>query len=94
MSSTRLPFIWDYDVEEEQFRRLLSGDLTLGSLDRRWAAIRLLEYAPYPDIVRWLGFRELVKGWPEWRGGIRSARHRRGLDFLVSWLLDHHPELV
>jgi hypothetical protein len=94
MSSTRLPFIWDYDVEEEQFRRLLSGDLTLGRLDRRWAAIRLLEYATYRDIVRLLGFRELVKGWPEWRGDIRSARRRRGLDFLVSWLLDHHPELV
>ena len=44
--STRLPFVWDYDLDEDQFRRLLSGTLTIGRLDRTWAAVRLLEYAP------------------------------------------------
>ena len=94
MSSARLPFVWDYDVNETQFRRLLAGELTLGRLDRTWAAVRLIEYAPYRDIVRLLGFRELVKGWPEWRGGIRSESRRRGLDFLVGWLPENHPELL
>ena len=91
---TRLPFVWDYDLDEGQFRRLLSGDLTLGRLDRRWAAVRLLEHAPYRDIVRLMGFRDLVRGWPEWRGHIRSESRRRGFDFLVAWLPEHHPELV
>jgi hypothetical protein len=91
---TRLPFVWDYDLDEDQFKRLLSGDLTLGPLDRRWAAVRLLEYAPYRDIVRLMGFRELVRGWPEWRAHIRSEGRKRGFDFLVAWLPEHHPELV
>lgn len=94
MSSARLPFLWDYDLDEEQFRRLLSGDLNLGRLDRTWAAVRLLEYAPYREIVRLLGFRDLVKGWPEWHAHVRSESRRRGLDFLVAWLPEHHPELV
>ena len=92
--SARLPFVWDYDLDEQQFRALLSGALTIGRLDRTWAAVRLLEYAPYREIVRLLGFRDLVRGWPEWRPHIRSESRRRGLDFLVSWLPEHHPELV
>jgi hypothetical protein len=91
MSARRLPFVWDYDLDEAQFRRLLSGELTLGRLDRTWAAVRLIEYAPYREIVRLLGFRELVKGWPEWRAHIRSESRKRGLDFLVAWLPEHHP---
>lgn len=94
MSAPGLPFVWDYDVDEAEFRRLLSGEITLGRLDRTWAAVRLIEYAPYRDIVRLLGFRELVKGWPEWRAHIRSEERRRGLDFLVDWLPRHYPHLV
>jgi hypothetical protein len=93
-SSGRLPFVWDYDMDEATFRRLLSGEATLGRLDRDWAAVRLLEYGPYPSIVRLLGFRELVAGWPRWRDRIRSTTRRRGLDFLVAWLPQHHPELL
>lgn len=94
MSAARLPFVWDYDLDEAEFRRLLAGEITLGRLDRTWAAVRLIEYAPYRDIVRLMGFHELVKGWPEWRAHIRSEERRRGLDFLVDWLPHHHPQLV
>lgn len=89
-----LPFVWDYDIDEAEFKALLAGELTLGRIDQRWAAVRLLEYAAYEDIVRLLGFRRLVRGWPSWRGFVRSPRRRRGLDFLVEWLPQHHPELV
>jgi hypothetical protein len=91
---SRLPWVWDYDIDEATFRRLLAGEITLGPLDRTWAAVRLIEHAPYREIIRLLGFRELVVSWPEWRGRIRSKEIRRGLDFLVEWLPRHHPELV
>jgi hypothetical protein len=94
MPPRRLPYAWDQDLDEPDFRRLLSGELTLGPLDRTWAAVRLIEYAPYGEIVRLLGFRELVKGWPEWRAHIRSESRKRGLDFVVAWLPEHHPQLV
>ena len=90
----RLPFVWDYDIDEAQFVALLAGTLSLGRLDQRWAAIRLLEYAPYAEIVRLLGYRRLVAGWPEWRRSVRSPRRQRGLDFVVEWLPQHHPELL
>ena len=90
----KLPYLWDYDISREQFREMLEGRLAIGRLDRHWAVIRLLEYAPYKDIVRLLGFRELVEGWPRWRGRIRSLSRKRGFDFLVEWLPRRHPELL
>ncbi len=94
MSTYRLPYIWDYDIDEGQFRQLLDGTLSLGRLNQRWAAVRLLEYAPYAEIIRLLGFRGLVAGWPEWRSSIRSESRRRGFDFLVSWLPKHRPDVL
>ncbi|MDX1522348.1 MAG: hypothetical protein R3264_12030 [Anaerolineae bacterium] len=92
--SSRLPYIWDYNIDETQFREILAGRVTIGRLDRDWAAIRLLEYAPYREIIRLLGFAALVQGWPTWRSKIRSESRKRGFDFLVAWLPDHHPDLL
>jgi hypothetical protein len=90
----RLLYVWDYDIDEAAFADILAGRTRLGRLDRDWAAVRLLEYAPYPEIVRLLGFAQLVEGWPHWRGKIRAENRRRGLDFLAQWLPVHHPELL
>ncbi len=87
-------YLWDYDLSESQFKAILDGDMDWGRLDSDWAATRLLEYASYPDITRLLGFKRLVAGWPQWRDQIRSESRRRGFDFLVAWLTEHHPHLV
>lgn len=92
--NTRLPYVWDYDLDPAQFGEILAGRLTIGRLGRDWAAVRLLDYAPYRDIVRLLGFKALVEDWPTWRARLRSPRRKRGLDFLVEWLPKHHPELL
>ena len=92
--AAHLPYVWDYEIDEQQFRDMLAGQLTLGRLDRDWAAVRLLEYAPYGEIVALLGFPVIVRDWPRWRGRIRSESRKRGFDFLVDWLPLHHPELL
>jgi hypothetical protein len=91
---SRLPWVWDYDIDETQFAKILRGETSLGRLDRDWAAVRLIEYAPYAEIRRLLGFRDLLAGWPRWRSRVRSVGRRRGLDFLAEWLPVHHPELL
>ena len=89
-----LPYVWDYNIDEAQFRSILDGKTTLGRLDNDWVAIRLIEYAPYEEIIRLLGFRRLVEGWPRWRDHIRSLSRRRGFDFLTAWLPENYPEMV
>lgn len=90
--SKKLAYIWDYDIDEAKLKEILAGKLTIGRLDRRWAIIRLFEYAPYHEIVRLLGYREIVEQWPELRTRIRSQGRKRGFDFLVEWIKDKHPE--
>ncbi|HEY0783912.1 MAG TPA: hypothetical protein VGE98_15755 [Thermoanaerobaculia bacterium] len=91
---TRLSYLWDYDLDEAAFGDLLAGRRTIGRLDRDWAAVRLLEFAPYEEIVRRLGFPTLLAGWPHWRSRLRSQSRKRGFDFLATWLPEHHPELL
>lgn len=91
----RLPWVWDYDISAEEFRAMLAGQLHRGRLGQDWAAVRLIEYAPYEQIVAWLGFAGLAKGWPQWRNKVRSPSRKRGLDFLMQWLVEHpQPSLV
>ncbi len=90
----RVPWVWDYDLDDDEFGRLLSGASRVGPLDRDWAVVRLLEYAPYREIVRRLGFRSLAAGWERWRPRLRSPSRVRGLDFLVDYLRKHRPLLV
>ncbi len=91
-SMQRPPYVWDYDPDQGQFRKILEGRLTKGRLNQDWAARRLLEYAPYDEIIRLIGFRKLVENWPRWRGRIRSKSRVRGFDFLVKWIPEKHPE--
>jgi len=88
----RSSYLWDYDISETQFRAMLDGREDLGRLNQDWAARWLLEYAPYAEIVRLIGFRRLIENWPRWRHRIRSESRRRGFDFLVEWLPQKHPE--
>jgi hypothetical protein len=90
----RLPYVWDYDIDENKFLEILSGRQILGRLDRDWAACRLIEYASYEEIIRLIGFKQLIENWHHWRLGIRSKTRVRGLDFLVQWLPVKHPEVL
>jgi len=93
-TTQRLPYVWDYDLDEAQFRDILEGRRAVGRLDQDWAARRLLEYASYEEIIHVLGFKRLVENWPRWRARIRSKSRVRGFDFLVHWLPEKHPELL
>lgn len=89
----RLLYVWDSEIDAETFFEILAGNRVVGRLNQDWAARRLLDYAPYKDIIHQIGYRRLIDNWPRWRSKIRSQSRRRGFDFLVSWLPEKHPEL-
>lgn len=43
--SRSLPYFWDYDIDEKEFRRILDGEIQRRRLDRNWAVVRLFEDA-------------------------------------------------
>jgi len=93
MTSHSPSYIWDYDISEQEFKEILAGERVIGRLNQDWAALRLLEYASYEEIIHLLGFASLVHNWHRWRPRIRSQSRKRGFDFLVAWLPVKHPEL-
>ena len=93
-TASRPSYLWDYDMDSNSFLDILSGRRVIGRLDRDWAAQRLIEYAPYEEIIRLIGYKALVENWSRWRRKIRSQSRVRGLDFLVKWLPEKHPELL
>lgn len=90
----KLAYLWDYDIDEDGLREILSGKGATGKLDRSWATVRLFEYAPYHEIVRLLGYRGIMERWPELRSRVRSQNRKRGFDFLIEWLKNKYPEKV
>ena len=94
MNQGRAKYVWDYDLTQEQFDDLLAGRWSRGSLNRDWAAVRLIEYARYEDMIRTIGFLAFLKEWPHWRKRVRSEEQRQEFDWLTAWLPVHHPELL
>lgn len=93
MNQNGARYVWDYDISQEEFDALLEGTFKKGHLDRDWAAVRVIEWAPYKEMVRILGFPALIANWSRWRTQICSEQQRQSIDFLVEWLPSHHPEL-
>lgn len=80
------PWLWDVQMTNEVFDAILRGGVTAGQYDREWAALRLIEYAPYRDIRRLLADQAVLDLWPSLAGKIRSRSRREGMEFLVQWL--------
>jgi hypothetical protein len=49
--SQRPYFMWDYDLTEEDVHRILRGD---NEVEKAWLITRILEYAKWEDIWRYL----------------------------------------
>jgi len=69
------------------FQRMLAGQEQGPFFDQQWALIRLIDYAPYADILRLLPRQAFLKLWPQIEGRIRSAMRREGMAFVRERLL-------
>ena len=87
-------YLWDYRMTAEDFYKILSGHKHIGKLDRDWAMTRLLNYATYEEIIRLIGYKDIITEWPRLKEKVRSEQRKRGFDYLSKWLPEHHPELL
>lgn len=54
--SNRPYFLWDYDLNEDDIRRILSGE---NQTDKVWIASRILESARFEDVWKYLSLSEV-----------------------------------
>ena len=55
-NTSRLYFFWDYDISEEDVRRILRDGTPL---EKAWVITRILEYAKWDDIWRYLTLSDI-----------------------------------
>lgn len=63
-TSTRPYFFWDYDLTEDEIRQILRGD---NEVEKAWVITRILEYARWDDIWRYLTVDDVRENWPNLR---------------------------
>lgn len=54
-------FLWDYDLTEDQVRKILHGD---NKLDRKWLMARILTNAHFNDVWKYLTLKDIVTEFP------------------------------
>jgi len=62
--SPRPYFFWDYDLTEDEVRQILRGD---NEVEKAWVITRILEYARWDDIWRYLTVDDVRENWPHLR---------------------------
>ena len=87
MSAEKYSWLWDVDMDAARFQRTLAGQEHSDFFDQQWALIRLIDYAPYPDILRLLPRRAFVQLWPQIESRVRSDARRAGMAFVRERLL-------
>ncbi len=80
----RLSFLWDYDLSEEEGHRMLRQGTPA---ERAWLIGRILEYAPWEEIWRYLTPRQIAEDFEQIR--FRSPREGELWAYaLKRWLSD------
>ena len=61
-TDTKPYFLWDYDLTENDVRRILRGD---NEVERLWMMGRILASAHFRDVWNYLTVKEVVENFPK-----------------------------
>jgi hypothetical protein len=57
-------FLWDYDLNENQIRRILHGN---NEAEKLWLITRIMTHAKFEDIWQYLTLEDIIKIFPKLR---------------------------
>lgn len=81
MSSTKRPyFLWDYDLTEDDVRRILAGD---NETEKIWMMSRILESATFEDVWRYVTLQDVKEMFPKLK--LKPPIHRTWEYALHTW---------
>ncbi|MBA4386468.1 MAG: hypothetical protein C0404_00720 [Verrucomicrobia bacterium] len=83
---TTYAWLWDVDMDRTAFMDILNSETPAGSFDTKWALARLIDYAPYREIISLLPRNVFLRLWPDVCGMIRSPSRREGMDYVYNRL--------
>lgn len=64
-------FLWDYDLSENQIRRILRGS---NEVERLWLITRIIMHAKFEDIWQYLTLEDIVRVFSKLRLPLKSKQ--------------------
>ncbi len=75
--------VWDYQLSQSDFERILAGESSLGQLDQSWAISRVLENLNYYDAMSLVSLDTLKQSWSTVEGKLFKKSIKNGYEFLL-----------
>lgn len=76
--------VWDYDLSENEFERILAGEVKIGNFDQDWAISRVLENCNYYDAMSLIPYAILRSRWEHVKGKLFNKSIKSGYEFLLQ----------
>lgn len=64
-------FLWDYDLSENQIRKILHGN---NEVEKLWLITRIITHAKFDDIWQYLTIEDIVRAFPKLRLPLKSKQ--------------------
>lgn len=80
MKKKRLYFLWDYDLSEDDVRKILRGN---NETEKIWMMSRILESANYRDIWKYVSLVQVQEMFPKLR--LKPSIYRAWERALYAW---------
>ncbi len=65
-------FLWDYDLSENQIRKILHGN---NEVEKLWLITRIITHAKFDDIWQYLTVADIVRVFSKLRLPLKSKRN-------------------
>jgi hypothetical protein len=75
--------LWDYNITEEEFVKMLDADIKPGGFDRLWAERRAIEGLSYYDLLEIVGLKRIARDWEKLKPTLRNKTRIRGIDYVL-----------
>ena len=75
--------LWDYNISEEEFIKMLDADIKPGGFDRLWAERRAVEGLSYYDLLAIVGLKRIARDWEKLKPRLRNQTRVRGIEYVL-----------
>lgn len=75
--------LWDYNITEEEFLKLLDSEIKEIGFDRIWAERRAIESMNYYDILQIIGLHRIARDWKKLKNTIKNKTRVRGIEYVL-----------
>ncbi|HPI03677.1 MAG TPA: hypothetical protein PLB12_03550 [Candidatus Goldiibacteriota bacterium] len=75
--------LWDYNITEDEFIKMLDSEIKPGGFDRLWAERRAIEGMGYYDLIEIVGLKRIARDWDMLKATLRNKTRVQGIEYVI-----------